>query len=186
MKKINHELIFPFAKEELEDAVKLLDEDLKKLGTLGKSTGARIAEGSWVYGDKIHLVNRFKQVNSAITGLPIENQESPHFIKYEVGGKYSPHFDFFKEGTEYYDKCVSRGGQRVFSTILYLNDNFEGGETHFPKLDLTVKPIAGKIFCWRNLNEDGSLNKESLHGGNPVVSGVKYILVIWTRERKFS
>lgn len=186
MKKTYHELISPFTKEEIEEAVRILDEDLKKLGTLGAANTARIAQGSWISNNKIDLINRFKLINAGITGLPVENQESPHFVKYEIGGKYSAHFDYFREGTDYYEKCVGRGGQRVFSTILYLNEDFEGGETDFPKLNLRVKPVSGKIFCWRNLNIDGSLNQESLHAGLPVISGQKYIIVIWTRERKFS
>ena len=69
--------------------------------------------------------------------------------------------------------------------MIYLNDDFEGGETHFPSLNLVVKPKKGKLVIWDNVNEDGSLDFNSLHAGLPVKKGFKYIAVIWIRENKF-
>jgi hypothetical protein len=38
---------------------------------------------------------------------------------------------------------------------------------------------------WDNLNPNGSLDYTSIHAGLPVISGIKYIAVIWIRENKF-
>lgn len=189
MKTFTYEFQSPFTKEELESFIKKFDQGLPKLGTLGKKPASeqtyRIANGTWVNDLTDNVSERFKKIVSGITGLPVENQESPHFVRYEVGGKYDIHSDYFVPNTDHYEKCIKRGGQRVFSTILYLNDNFDGGETEFPDLNLKIKPFQGKIFSWRNMTLDGQLYKESRHAGLPVVSGVKYILIIWTREKKF-
>jgi prolyl 4-hydroxylase len=70
----------------------------------------------------------------------------------------------------------------MFSSILYLNDDFDGGETVFPKIDKIIKPKPGNIYIWRNAFDDLKLDEKSFHGGNPIEAGVKYIIVIWTRS----
>jgi len=177
-----------FEKEELSNFIKKFDALIpkKQLGVLGEKNPVvgRIAEGIWIKEyDK--LAERMKFIIAGVTGLPIENQEDPHLIKYETGGEYKHHHDYFMKGEQYYEKSMYSGGQRVFSTILYLNDNFVGGETDFPKYNLTVKPKTGLVFTWRNLNLDGSVNQDSLHGGLPVTEGKKYIIVVWTRENSY-
>jgi len=80
---------------------------------------------------------------------------------------------------------MDRGGQRKYSALIYLNDDFEGGETYFPKINYTVKPEIGKMVIWENLNKDNSLNYDSLHAGLPVLSNEKWICIVWVRETKF-
>ena len=177
-----------FEKEECQSVIDKYDALIPKkpLGVLGKDKpdNGRIAEGIWIKEyDK--LAERLKFIIAGVTGLPIENQEDPHLIKYETGGEYKHHNDYFMKGEQYYETSMYKGGQRVFSTILYLNDNFVGGETDFPKYNLTVKPKTGLVFTWRNLNLDGSVNEDSLHGGLPVTEGKKYIIVVWTRENSY-
>ena len=84
-----------------------------------------------------------------------------------------------------YDEYVKTGGNRTHTALFYLNDDFEGGETEFPKLDIKVKPELGKLLLWTNMNDDGTLDYDSLHAGLPVIEGEKWILVIWVREQKF-
>lgn len=177
-----------FEKEELSNFIKKFDPLIpkKQLGVLGEKNpiSGRIAEGIWLK-ETHELTIRLQHIICGVTGLPIENQEEPHLIKYDVGGEYKTHYDYFIPKTSYYEEEMMRGGQRIFSTILYLNDDFIGGETHFPKYNLTVKPKSGSVFTWRNINKDGSMNKDSFHAGLPVSQGNKYIIVIWTRERSF-
>lgn len=72
------------------------------------------------------------------------------------------------------DSAYVRDDQYVgFWTILvYLNDDFEGGETtiyddEFEKLAYTVKPEVGKVFCFYHYQ---------VHAGLAVQSGTKYIV----------
>lgn len=178
-----------FDKSELKAFIEKYDPAIPKnklLGVLGENIDKfRVAEGIWIQ-HKDSICDRFKYIVAGVTGLPIENQEDPHLIKYDVGGEYKHHFDYFHPNTDYYDDHIKKGGQRVFSSILYLNDDFEGGETDFPKLDIIVKPVAGSVFTWRNITVDGDLKKDSIHAGLPVTKGIKYILIIWTRENEFN
>ena len=144
----------------------------------------RTAQNTWLF-EKTDLCNNIKNIISEKTNWPIENQEQIHIVKYNIGGEYKEHQDFFHPNTYYYDSQMDRGGQRKYSALIYLNDDFEGGETYFPKINYTVKPEIGKMVIWENLNKDNSLNYDSLHAGLPVLSNEKWICIVWVRETKF-
>jgi len=67
--------------------------------------------------------------------------------------------------------------------MIYLNDDFTGGETDFPQIALRFQPKRGMAVVWRNLSEEGAGNREALHSGMPVISGSKYIITKWFREK---
>jgi prolyl 4-hydroxylase len=172
--------------DQSKELIEIAERHLIKMTTLGKETeGYRSAQGTWV--DKnLELSIYIKSIISDCANLPIENMENLHIVKYQVGGEYKEHHDFFFPNEDYYEReCTNRGGQRLKSALIYLNDDFEGGETHFPKLNKIIKPEINKMVIWDNINEDNSLNYDSLHAGLPVKSGVKYICIVWIRENKF-
>jgi prolyl 4-hydroxylase len=74
----------------------------------------------------------------------------------------------------------------MYSCLFYLNDDFDGGETDFPKVNYRVDPQIGKLVIWKNLNDDLSVNYNSLHAGLPVISGEKWICIVWVRENNFN
>ena len=41
---------------------------------------------------------------------------------------------------------LKRGGNRYATFLLYLNDDFEDGETYFPLRNKKIKPEKGKRF----------------------------------------
>jgi prolyl 4-hydroxylase len=143
----------------------------------------RTAQNMWIY--KItDLTEKIKNIICEKTGFPIENQEAIHIVKYNIGGEYKEHHDFFHPNTDYYEPQMKIGGQRVYSCLFYLNDDFEGGETEFPKVQYVVKPELGKLIIWKNLHDDMSIDINTLHAGLPVITGEKWICVVWVRERK--
>ena len=85
------------------------------------------------------------------------------FYRYDVGQKFAPH----------YDGCFRRSNveESLFTFMLYLNDDFEGGETNFyledGRLRLSVRPEKGKaLVFWHS----------QLHEGAAVRAGRKYVL----------
>lgn len=146
----------------------------------------RIAEGRWISSNEDKLIESIKKRVSILTGTPMENQESPHLVRYDRGGKYDAHNDYFQEndGT-YISECIPRGGQRVYTCIVYLNEEFSGGATDFPLLNQMVIPKTGKLVFWRNVDERATPIKESLHAAMPIASGTKWVLIFWIRENKF-
>ena len=65
---------------------------------------------------------------------------------------------------------------------MYLNDVEEGGETFFPKLNLSVHPRKGMAVYFEYFYQDQSLNELTLHGGAPVTKGEKWIATQWVRR----
>lgn len=169
-----------------DSLIELSQPQFIKTTTLGKEIeGYRVAQGAWLPSndDKVDLL---RKMISEYTSFPTENMEGTHIVKYEIGGEYKVHHDFFHPGESYYEREVTnRGGQRIKTALVYLNDGFTGGETEFPQLNIKVMPLKGKLVVWDNLNPDGSLDYKSIHAGLPVTSGIKYIAVIWIRENKF-
>lgn len=70
---------------------------------------------------------------------------------------------------------------RYATILVYLNDDFTGGETIFPKLNIKIKPKIGKVLIFYSLDSKENTILDSLHGGLPITSGVKWICNKWYR-----
>jgi prolyl 4-hydroxylase len=172
--------------DECSELISISKSKLSDASILGAQLkNYRTAQNMWIY-ESTDLTRKIKNIIYEKTGLPIENQENVHIVKYSIGGEYKEHHDFFHPNTDYFQSQIQRGGQRVYSCLFYLNDDFEGGETDFPKVQHSVKPELGKLVVWKNLHNDMSINLNSLHAGLPVIEGEKWICVIWVREGKFN
>lgn len=147
--------------------------------------GYRVAEDVWIQQVNDPIIFAWESIVEYFTNVPRSNFEWPHLVKYEEGCEYKEHHDYFHKGTKYYYQSMKIAGQRTHTAILYLNDDFTGGETFFKMRDLTVKPKKGSICVWRNTDKAGFLLQSTLHAGLPVTSGIKYILVSWVRELPF-
>lgn len=89
----------------------------------------------------------------------------------------TPQLLFYSKGQGFY-KAHSDSGPampRIFSSVLYLNDVEEGGETYFPYFDLTVRPKAGDMVVFPS-------NFTFKHEARSPISDDKYVIVSWYRE----
>ena len=96
--------------------------------------------------------------------------EMPHLLHYEPGGKYDIHSD--AEHYDFENRQFYRFIDRDFSMLIYLNDNFTGGELNFPWLNYQYKPVAGDLVIFPS-------NHIFTHESLPIISGKKYALVSW-------
>ena len=162
-------------------------KSLTPSGLRGKHRpGYRTSKDSSLSREKYpDLVGKIESAMVEITGLPLENQEDLHILKYEVGEEYKVHHDFWHERTPYYNEENRLGGQRVYTALVYLNTVTKGGGTAFPKIDLEITPELGKLLVWKNI-VDGKLNYDSLHAALPVLEGEKWAAVKWIREKEFA
>ncbi len=103
--------------------------------------------------------------------------------KYSVGQEFKAHTDYFEPGTLEFEQYARIAGQRTWTFMVYLNDTLEGGETWFPVIDVKFKPKAGQAVLWNNLLPSGKPNPSSLHHGQPVIEGEKYIITKWFRDK---
>lgn len=117
---------------------------------------------------------------AAAAGLSASHAEFLSVMRYKAGEQYRPHFDFLPPGPDF-----DRNGQRVKTALLYLNDNYEGGETEFVTPGLKVKGRTGDIVVFSNVLADGRGDPASRHAGLPVVSGEKWLASKWFRERNY-
>jgi prolyl 4-hydroxylase len=154
-------------------------------GTVGEEIdGYRTADSCWLDFDDDNIILWLQDYISKVTNLPIENQEHPHIVRYGIGGEYKEHHDWFDINDEVNRDQIGESGNRTHSFLVYLNDDFEGGETEFINLKQTIKPEIGKGLMWTN-TKDGECLEDSLHAGLPVTEGFKWILIVWVRENKF-
>lgn len=132
---------------------------------------------SWI--DQRHpLVDSLNKRIAAITGIPLENQEPLQVLHYLPGQEYKPHYDAFPDG----HKDLARGGNRQATVILYLNEVEDGGSTSFQNLDAKIMPHIGSGAFFRSLGKDGKILRNSLHSGDPVIKGEKWIATKWIRQ----
>lgn len=104
----------------------------------------------------------------------IEWFERPSILYYRPGGKYAEHAD-----SQYYDrkknlwiKCLDRD----YSLLIYLNQDFTGGELYFKKFDYTYHPKAGDLVLFPS-------NHIYMHEARPVRSGQRLAVVSWLAEK---
>jgi prolyl 4-hydroxylase len=78
---------------------------------------------------------------------------------------------------------LKRGGQRVATLIIYLHEPEGGGATVFPDIDLSIAPKRGNAVFFSYAAPDPVTL--SLHGGEPVTAGEKWIATKWLRQSVF-
>ena len=102
--------------------------------------------------------------------------------KYEIGEYYKEHYDFFSPFNHEFKTYCEWMGQRTWTTMIYLNDVKEGGETYFKYLNLKIKPKKGLLIGWNNLYLNGFPNYKTMHEALPPIKGEKYIITKWWRS----
>lgn len=145
----------------------------------------RKSHGAFVNASIDSLIETIDRRLAELTRQPIENGEDLHILKYEIGGEYRPHFDYFPEEQAGSRHHVQRGGQRVATVILYLNDVERGGDTIFPEAGLSIHPRKGCGLYFEYVNELGQVDPSTLHAGTPVEAGEKWIATKWIRRGRF-
>jgi prolyl 4-hydroxylase len=102
-------------------------------------------------------------------GTSIDNITHMQVNRYAVGEGFPPHYDYHPE--------------IYYTFLIYLNDNFIGGETNFSSLIRKISPKKGRAICWSNCI-DGSNEMEylSLHEALPVLEGEKWMIIAWVKS----
>lgn len=124
-----------------------------------------------------------RQRISAATNLPVPLFEPSQVLHYAVGQRFRPHHDFLDPANPAYSDSLGRFGQRIATFLIYLNDEYEGGETSFPKINLTFRARQGDALFFANVLRDGSPDFQTLHAGLPPTSGEKWVFSQWIRDR---
>ena len=138
----------------------------------------RISEQAWISDKDNSIAKLISEKVAKMTNTNILDQEPLQVVKYKPGGFFAGHYDSF-DPTEL-NTTLEYGGYRYATILVYLNDNYTGGETFFPKLNKVVKPEKGKAVIFYNI-KNGKINESSYHGGNTVHTGEKWICNKWIK-----
>lgn len=126
----------------------------------------------WLIEDPaIHALNRRL---AALTGTTSEQGEPLQLLRYRPGQQYRPHMDW-----------DSLGNARILTALVYLNEDYEGGETLFVRTGLEVKGRKGDALIFRSQAPDGGPDLLSEHAGLPVTRGTKFLASRWIHESRY-
>lgn len=121
---------------------------------------------------------------AAACGVPERQMEAPSVLHYAPGEQIADHFDFVDpQSTTDYAAEIARNGQRLITFLIYLNDDYEGGETAFPKLGFSHRGTLGGGLYFINALADMSPDLRMLHAGCPILRGEKWIITQFVRSR---
>lgn len=120
----------------------------------------------------IHAINRRI---AAASGTRYDEGEALQILRYTPGQEYRPHFDWVDNAPN----------QRIWTALIYLNDDYEGGATAFVRTGAEVRGQTGDVLLFSNARPDGHGDDLAEHAGMPVTSGTKYLATRWIRERRW-
>jgi len=97
-------------------------------------------------------------------GIEEMYHEPYNMLRYRGGQEYKAHAD---GGTD---------TGRSVSAIVYLNNDYEGGEIEFVNFEIKIKPEPGMLILFPS-------NFAYKHIAHPVTKGTKYAIVTWIKDR---
>lgn len=145
---------------------------------------SRTSSGCHFRRGELPIVADIERCIADLTGIPPENGEGLQLLHYQPGQHYVPHWDYFPPERASSADIVRPeiGGQRIATFLIYLNTLPMGGETEFPRAGIKVAAVQGNACFFSYRGADGALDPLTLHSGNAVIEGEKWIAVKWLRE----
>jgi hypothetical protein len=135
--------------------------------------------------ERVEMGDFKQQVNDTVRKIYIELAdqcfssqldwiESPDLMRYRKGGLYLAHAD--SESINTRTQTWSRGIDRDISMLVYLNNDFEGGELSFVKFNYRLQPKAGMVVVFPS-------DHRYMHQAERVTDGVRYAIVSWASAK---
>jgi prolyl 4-hydroxylase len=176
--------------------IDLASPRMQRSSVVHHSEGVRVNESRTSSGchfrrGEFPVVAEIERCIAELTGIPLENGEGLQVLHYQSGQQYVPHWDYFPPESASSADIVrpEKGGQRVATFLIYLNTVLMGGETEFPQAGIKVAAVRGHAcffsYCHTDSEGNGRLDPLTLHCGNAVIAGDKWIAVKWLREGLF-
>jgi prolyl 4-hydroxylase len=177
------------SEQECDELMDLSRPRLVRSETVDNATGgsevnaARTSQGMFFQRGENPLCQRIEQRIATLVNWPVENGEGIQILRYAPGAEYKPHHDYFDPAQPGSSTILKRGGQRVGTIVMYLNNPAKGGGTVFPDVQLEVAPVKGNAVFF-SYDRPHPMTR-TLHGGSPVIEGEKWVATKWLREGRF-
>jgi len=162
--------------------LEIVDDQKSTPGNLVKAVDKRRVT------ERVNLGERQQEINSIVknafidlahkcVGTSLDWYELPSLMRYQEGGYYLKHADNEHIDPETGDwvKIIDRD----LSFLIYLNDDYEGGELSFYNLNYRVRPRAGAAILFPS-------GRRYLHQAETVKQGVRYAIVSWASAQGVS
>ena len=120
---------------------------------------------------------------AATIGFPVSAFEPTQVLHYEAGQRFARHYDYLDPGLPGHAADIAQRGQRAITFLIYLNEDFDAGETHFPLVDLRRRCAPGGALYFGNVDTTGAPDLRTLHEGAAPTRGEKWLLSQWIRNR---
>lgn len=178
--------------EEVDKLIELSRHKLTESKVVDPITGKdtkindRKSEGTFFNVEEDEFIAKLDRRIAEVMCQPVRNGEGLQILHYQPGGEYKAHFDYFPYEQAGSQAHIARGGQRVSTLIIYLSEVEQGGETTFPDVGVSVIPKKGSAVYFEYCNSKGEIDPLTLHAGNPVTKGEKWIATKWVRQNKYS
>jgi len=178
------------ADDECEALVAAAAKRLARSLTVETQTGGetlnvdRTSDGMFFERGENEIVARIEQRIAHLLRWPLAFGEGLQVLRYAPGAQYRPHYDYFDPAEPGTPTILRRGGQRVGTLVMYLQEPERGGATVFPDIGLEVAPKRGTAVFFSYERPDPGTR--TLHGGAPVLAGEKWVATKWLREREFT
>lgn len=131
--------------------------------------------------DLVHLMVQTRI--SMACGQPVSHMEAATVLHYAVGEGIGNHYDFVDPEKPGYAEDIRRFGYRVITFLIYLNADYQGGETEFPKIGLSFRGQQGEGMYFANTLDTMEADVRTLHSGRPPTAGEKWVFSQFVRNR---
>ena len=168
----------------IASAASKLQQALVSASHTGIVSKGRTRRNCWLGHRKMPEIGQLSDRVSRLVGLPLTHAESYQIVHYRETQTYKPHYDAWEADSERGQRCMAKGGQGLVTCLLYLNTVTAGGGTCFPKLDMEVRAVKGRMVFFHNCFADTTQrHPSSLHGGLPIEEGEKWACNLRFREK---
>ncbi|GAA4720223.1 hypothetical protein GCM10023325_16580 [Sphingomonas lutea] len=110
---------------------------------------------------------------AAATGTSVEQGEPLQVLRYAETQEYRPHFD----------AVAGMDNPRILTALVWLNEDYAGGETSFPDIGIEARGKTGDLLVFANTDAEQRPDPRMRHAGRPVTAGVKFLASRWIRAR---
>jgi prolyl 4-hydroxylase len=125
------------------------------------------------------LLIRARIANSM--GISVLNLERFNVLRYLPGQRFASHVDFLDPAI--FEREIAERGQRVATFLVYLNQDYEEGETSFPRIQKGFKGRVGDALVFHNVDAQGQPDRLTLHEGKSPTNGEKWVLSQFIRDK---
>jgi prolyl 4-hydroxylase len=98
-------------------------------------------------------------------------------MRYQPGEELQPHFDYLEPA------LVKTQAQRTATSLLYLNDDYVGGETHFVGTNQYLRGAAGDALFWGECNGEQLAGWAHSSAWRAPEEDTKWVFSQWIRDR---